>query len=349
MKRNNKTLFKGRFILTIVLVVGLVITTGIFAMSSDVDFGKKVLKTEDTKDRTGVLSENREKANDINNPATLDKGMDLEEETAVVRNRDENRDEFKELELERFQGRKTETRKEKPKEGKVGEEKPGGEKKKEQKPGSTNNKEKSTPSKVKEEAKPQTEDQPPVKEKEKTKTEKTKTEKEAPKPAKEKSDGEVKGKELPNKFSYSYKSDLESKMIKLINDYRQDKGLSKLEAKGDLNKSARYKSLSMLQLNYFNHQNPNFPDKSFSYLIFKVFKYGHYSSLGENIAFTSSVSSLKNSIETIFKQLKKSPGHNKNMLSSDFKNVGIGVVYASKSGTAFNNSPVLIVTQHFAR
>ncbi|HZJ83154.1 MAG TPA: hypothetical protein VFD57_05015, partial [Clostridia bacterium] len=64
------------------------------------------------------------------------------------------------------------------------------------------------------------------------------------------------GRILPENHSYSYKADLEATMVDLVNEHRKNNGVGVLQVRGDLRDSARYKSLSMLQLNYFSHDNP---------------------------------------------------------------------------------------------
>lgn len=157
----------------------------------------------------------------------------------------------------------------------------------------------------------------------------------------------VNGRELPDNHSYSYRSDLESTMIKLLNDYRTSKGLEPLGVREDLRDSARYKSLSMLQLNYFAHENPNFPSKSFEHLIYDVFGYKHYLGIGENLGTMTSTHLKDDAIKEVFKGLQNSPGHNENMLRESFEYVGIGIIFSESPGSDFHKLPTIIVTQHF--
>lgn len=156
------------------------------------------------------------------------------------------------------------------------------------------------------------------------------------------------GKDLPNNFPSSNKADLEERMLNLINEHRINNGLKALVAKKDLQNSARYKSLSMLQLNYFSHNNTNFPDSSLGYLMRTVFAYSHYSGFGENIGYIKSSNLKPNAIDMVFESFKASSGHNKNMLRESFKYVGIGVVFSETPGSAFGG-PTIFVTQHFAQ
>ncbi len=156
------------------------------------------------------------------------------------------------------------------------------------------------------------------------------------------------GKDLPNNYPNEYKSDLEDRMLKLINDHRIDNGLKALEAKKDLKNSARYKSLSMLQLNYFGHKNPNFSDSSLGYLMRSVFAYSHYSGFGDNIGYIKSSNLKPDAVDRVFESFKASPGHNANMLRESFKYVGLGVVFSETPGSAFGG-PTILFTQHFAQ
>lgn len=158
------------------------------------------------------------------------------------------------------------------------------------------------------------------------------------------------GKDFPVEYGYHFQEVMEERMLRLLNEYREENGLDKLELREDLIGTARYKSLSMLQLNYFDHINPNFSNKSIGHLIGSVFKLSHYSVVGENITATygHSFYPATNMINKSFNNFLNSEGHNRNMLKPYWKYVGIGVVYATECGDNFGEGNALIVTQHFA-
>lgn len=149
-------------------------------------------------------------------------------------------------------------------------------------------------------------------------------------------------------YAVTYLSDVETEILRLVNEYRMANGLNALEVRADLNKSARYKSKAMIEHNYFSHDNPQDGNVSFSGLMINVFKYNHYSGFGENLA-SQYGSSIKGNAEKFFLQWKNSDGHNKNMLDPNWKYMGIGVAYTSKAGSTFKNYAAALATQHFAR
>ena len=153
---------------------------------------------------------------------------------------------------------------------------------------------------------------------------------------------------LPDNYDYEYNEKLKKEMINLINNHRLENEVHALKTKDKLNKSARYKSLSMLQLNYFSHDNRHFEDTSLKHLIKEYLNYTDFVLIGENLAYKSS-DDLDDQVKNIFEALKKSEGHNENMLYSDFEYIGVGIVVAKKSGDRFNNSSVILVTQHFGK
>jgi len=149
-------------------------------------------------------------------------------------------------------------------------------------------------------------------------------------------------------YAVTFLSESETEILRLVNEYRVANGLNALEVRADLNKSARYKSKAMIEHNYFSHDNPQDGNVSFSGLMINVFKYNHYSSFGENLA-AQYGGGINGSAEKFFTQWKNSPGHNDNMLNPNWKYMGIGVAYTSKSGSAFKYYPAALATQHFAR
>jgi len=153
--------------------------------------------------------------------------------------------------------------------------------------------------------------------------------------------------EIPKNYEFTFDGDAEAYILKRLNDYRVENGLKPLELRADLTQSAKYKSLAMLQYDYFSHDNPNLGGKSFDYLIWEVLKLS-YTSIGENLAFVGN-SSQMNQIEAeeLFIGWKNSPAHNEQMLNPYHQYVGIGVVRSNQSGPYFKGYKVLIGTQHF--
>ena len=153
--------------------------------------------------------------------------------------------------------------------------------------------------------------------------------------------------EIPYKYAYEFDLDDENYILERLNTYREEYGLHPLEQREDLSQSARYKSLAMLQYDYFSHDNPNLGNKPFDYLLWNKLDL-KYTGIGENLAFVSN-SAFSNNIqaEELFTGWQNSDGHNKQMLSPVHRYIGIGVVRSTESGAYFKGYKVLLGTQHF--
>jgi len=152
---------------------------------------------------------------------------------------------------------------------------------------------------------------------------------------------------LPKKYGYTYDEEGEKELLEMINSYRRDNGLQALEQRDNLHASARYKSNAMLQLNYFEHTNPNFEGRGFDYLLWDVFGL-KYTVIGENLASVGkSGPGEVIAIAELFEGWKSSPDHNAQMLNPDFRYTGIGLVRSNSSGSRFKGYRTLIGTQHF--
>lgn len=106
----------------------------------------------------------------------------------------------------------------------------------------------------------------------------------------------------------------ESKMINLVNKERQLISLNKLTENGLLNLSARNKACEMGNKNYFEHISP---DGIEPWDFIKKVGY-YYSFAGENI-------SKNNDIEKAMIDFMNSQEHRDNILSPNYKEIGIGI------------------------
>lgn len=113
----------------------------------------------------------------------------------------------------------------------------------------------------------------------------------------------------------------EETLLNLINEYRQNNGLSPLVLSSNLTIAAKLHSQDMANNNYFSHysldgRSPLDRAKEAGYF---------YLPIGENIAagYTKAID--------VFNAWKNSYEHNKNMLNKDFKAIGIGRAYNSSS------------------
>lgn len=122
----------------------------------------------------------------------------------------------------------------------------------------------------------------------------------------------------------------EQMMFNLLNSDRKNNGLSALTLDPELCRIARIKSCDMRDNHYFAHQSPTYGRvkdmlTSFGYA---------YNSAGENIAHHATT-------EKAQAAFLSSPDHRRNLLSSAWKKVGIGI--------CFDQNGFVYVTQIFVR
>ncbi|GEM_PF-1091495 len=152
---------------------------------------------------------------------------------------------------------------------------------------------------------------------------------------------------LPQNYKSVVHKNLEEEILLLLNAYRIENGLKELLLKEDLISSARYKSESMLQHDYFAHYNPHLEYIPFGDLMNFIFGYTHYTKKGENLF--ANMGSEAVSAQVIFEGWKNSPSHNKAMLDPEYIYVGVGVITAPVSGTFYGGKYVTLATQHFGK
>lgn len=122
----------------------------------------------------------------------------------------------------------------------------------------------------------------------------------------------------------------EQKVLNLINSERTAQGLSPLTLDATLSNLARLKSQDMRDNNYFAHESPTYGRVAD---MLKQFGYS-FSAAGENIAHHANV-------DKAHAAFMSSDGHRRNILSSAWTKVGIGVCY-DRNGYVY-------VTQIFVR
>jgi uncharacterized protein YkwD len=124
-------------------------------------------------------------------------------------------------------------------------------------------------------------------------------------------------------------SPMEAEFIGLINDYRESLGLSPLRVSRALNIASYKHSADMAERNYFAHETlyPLPPGQSgplpWDRMADAGYDYNTYKA--ENIARGYSTA------QQVFTGWKNSDGHDKNMRSSNYKAIGIGLVYDSSN------------------
>jgi uncharacterized protein, YkwD family len=119
-------------------------------------------------------------------------------------------------------------------------------------------------------------------------------------------------------------TDAEQQMVKLVNDARTQNNLPELKVDMQLCNVARIKSQDMIDNNYFSHSSPKYGSPFDMMKSFGV----NFVQAGENIAGNQNVQTAENA-------LMNSPGHRKNILSSDFTHIGIGIRNGGPYGSMF--------------
>jgi uncharacterized YkwD family protein/spore coat assembly protein SafA len=116
----------------------------------------------------------------------------------------------------------------------------------------------------------------------------------------------------------------EMEVIRLVNVERAKYGLKPLAHNWELSRVARFKSKDMAQLGYFDHTSPTYGSPFKMMSDFGI----RYSYAGENIAMGYRTP------EEVVKGWMNSPGHRRNILSSNFTQIGVGYAVNSQ-GTPY--------------
>ena len=116
----------------------------------------------------------------------------------------------------------------------------------------------------------------------------------------------------------------EQEVFNLINQQRQQNGLSALSINSEVQNVARIKAKDMVDKNYFSHTSPTYGSPFDMLKSFKI----SYNTAGENIAGNSSNSGAVTA-------WMNSSGHRANILNSSFNQAGIGVVSSPKYGKIY--------------
>ena len=120
-------------------------------------------------------------------------------------------------------------------------------------------------------------------------------------------------------------SQAEETMLTLLNQERKKQGLSPLVKDTKLQELARSHSLDMLARGYFSHNTPE-GKTPFDRMNDAGVTYQY---AGENLA-------LSVNVYTAMQGLMQSPGHRANILSPNYKKIGIGVANANGYGEMFS-------------
>ncbi|WP_059103981.1 CAP domain-containing protein [Shouchella shacheensis] len=116
----------------------------------------------------------------------------------------------------------------------------------------------------------------------------------------------------------------EQQMVDSVNQERQQAGLAPLHVDTQLTEVARVKAQDMIDNNYFSHNSPTYGSPFDMMDQFGV----QYNTAGENLAGNQTV-------DAAHQALMNSQGHRENILSSNYTEVGIGIVDGGPYGKMF--------------
>ncbi|CAB4703771.1 unannotated protein [freshwater metagenome] len=132
-------------------------------------------------------------------------------------------------------------------------------------------------------------------------------------------------------------------VLNALNDVRAAHNLTPLTLNAELSRAATKHSQEMLVRGYFSHNSPD--GSSYWKRIAAWYKQGAYSSwsVGENILFSSPEVDATHAVQWWM----QSPGHRANILSAEWRQIGIAAIHADSAGGPFHNAPVTVITTDF--
>jgi uncharacterized YkwD family protein/spore coat assembly protein SafA len=114
----------------------------------------------------------------------------------------------------------------------------------------------------------------------------------------------------------------EEQVAKLVNQERAKYGLKPLKLNWELSRVARYKSQDMIDKRYFSHTSPTYGSPFDMIRNFGI----SYRSAGENIA------AGQKTPQEVMNAWMNSEGHRKNILSSQYTEIGVGYAKGGQYG-----------------
>jgi uncharacterized protein YkwD len=135
----------------------------------------------------------------------------------------------------------------------------------------------------------------------------------------------------------------ESGLLREINEVRAQNGLSALQSSGPLSEAAEFHSKAMAARGFFAHESADgssfwkrverfYPSRGFRYW-----------SAGENLAYGSPSMSVNGAVRAWM----GSPGHRANILSTSWREIGIGAVHTDSAPGVYAGRPATIITTDF--
>ncbi|NEZ45833.1 hypothetical protein FDF74_01250 [Clostridium niameyense] len=128
-----------------------------------------------------------------------------------------------------------------------------------------------------------------------------------------------------NKLNEAYKNAVTKRMVQLVNELRATKGVQPLKEVEVLNTLAESRSIYMAKTGEFSHE-----DSQGNFIFKQDLEKANYrwNFVGENIVQNYYNEDPNKLAEALFTQWKNSPGHYKNMISSNFNQIGFGIAIA---------------------
>jgi uncharacterized protein YkwD len=137
-------------------------------------------------------------------------------------------------------------------------------------------------------------------------------------------------------------SALEADIVGRINAQRGARGLRPLRVSAGLTAAANYHSHQMGRFGFFEHESRN--GAPFWRRIERFYPSGrNYWSVGENIFWESPDTSGSSAV----REWMQSPPHRRNILTGEWREVGVAAVHFSDASGAFGGRSVTIVTADF--
>ena len=136
---------------------------------------------------------------------------------------------------------------------------------------------------------------------------------------------------------------IEQALLVKLNAIRVARGLRPLVSSSGLQDAAAFHSRTMLQIGFFKHEsNDGTPFFVRVKRFYGATGYGQWS-VGENLLYSGAELDAQALIDVWL----ESPAHRRNMLSSAWREVGIGAVYSDAAGGTYGGAPTWMITMDF--
>ncbi len=145
----------------------------------------------------------------------------------------------------------------------------------------------------------------------------------------------------PGPGGSKFLTNVESRVIQLINQERTSHGLNALKVDTNLNKASKIRSGEMYTNNYFLHERPD--GRSWKTVLINDVPI-NFATAGENIAMYTEPGSYLWTAEEWFELWKNSPNHYRNIMNPGFTHIGAGILTASNADTIWGYGTTLFAS-----